>query len=52
MAVLRCIGGVEALTSDGDELRKSVEFATACGAYVTQVGRAQRGVWVRRWTLP
>jgi len=29
-------GGLDGLTRDADELRKSVEFATACGAYVTQ----------------
>ena len=34
---LECAGGVDGLTSDSEELRKSVEFATACGAYVTQV---------------
>ena len=39
MTTTCCAGGVDALTSDGDELRKSVEFATACGAYVTQVSR-------------
>ena len=39
MPAARWLGGVDALTSDGDELRKSVEFATACGAYVTQVSR-------------
>ena len=32
----RCAGGLDGLTRDADELRKSVEFATACGAYVTQ----------------
>ena len=36
MYLLRRAGGVDALVSDAVELRKAVEFATACGAYVTQ----------------
>lgn len=30
-------GGLKALVGDGEELRKAVEFGTACGAFVTQV---------------
>lgn len=36
MVACCCAGGLDALTTDKDELRKSVEFATACGAFVTQ----------------
>lgn len=30
-------GGLKALVGDAEELRKAVEFGTACGAFVTQV---------------
>ena len=29
-------GGLSALLEDADEVKKAVEFGTACGAYVTQ----------------
>lgn len=30
-------GGIKALVQDPEQLRRAVEFGTACGAYVTQV---------------
>lgn len=30
-------GGLKALVGDAEEVRKAVEFGTACGAFVTKV---------------
>ena len=41
--VVRCgVGGIKALVQDPEQLRRAVEFGTACGAYVTQVATGDR----------